>query len=283
MGDYIKVTFKLSPFEPWVDVLSYELGGIKFETFEQNDPELMAYIQEDQYNEQTVYNIIYDLSDSVKIEFTTQRIEQKNWNKIWEENYHPIIVDEKLLIRAPFHQPDPKIPYEILLTPKMSFGTGHHATTQLMVKEMFDLEFENAEVFDVGCGTGILSILAEKLKAKSVLAIDVDDWAVENAKENGVINKCSHIIVEKRQIHEVSANSYNIILANINLNVILDDLGTYVENLSDDGHLILSGFLQKDVGKVLDMASEIGLVQSASNELNDWAMLHFMKVAVEQK
>jgi ribosomal protein L11 methyltransferase len=216
-------------------------------------------------------------ADRAKITTEIKKVKRENWNVEWESNYHPIEVADRIYVRAAFHDPNPSFEYDLLITPKMSFGTGHHATTELMLTEMLNVNFEGKNVLDVGCGTGILSIFAKIRGAKRVFGIDIDDWAVENANENIGLNNCPEIIVENAEIGDVNEKPYNVILANINYNVILNDLQKYNQLLESGGELLLSGFYSNQKNDLLIAANKLGLLHKNDLVLNDWCMLHLLK------
>ncbi len=278
MDDYLELNLKIEPFEPWNDVLAQDLSSIGFDSFSEEDGLLKAYIKSKDFDQSNLDKLL-EAYPGVNISSHFESIPSVNWNKEWEANFDPVEVGGRIYIRAPFHDASPDLDIEILLTPKMSFGTGHHATTFMMMEEMLDLDLENSSVLDVGCGTSILSVLAEMLGAKDLLAIDNDDWAVENSKENIVINNSTRIIVEKAEISSVNKKSFNVILANINRNVIVNDLKKYAELLENKGHILLSGFRGDDIQMIRDLAKKIGLVYLNERVRDEWRMLHFVKEA----
>ena len=212
--------------------------------FEQTDDKLMAYFVEDGFEQDEVLKIL----EGYKYEIS--EIEEKNWNAEWERNFHPVVVDDFCAVRAHFHRPIPGVKYEIIITPKMSFGTGHHATTYMMIEQMRELDFTDRTVFDFGTGTGILAILAEKLGASNISAIDVDEWSIENAKENFERNNCHKIDVHLSTT--IPSEQFDIMLANINRNVILQYMPHLKQSLKEKGKLLLSGLLlqdEDDIGK----------------------------------
>ena len=276
MNDFIELKLRIQPFDPWSDVLSQNLADIGFESFTSEDPFLLAYISSDLFRFDDVIQILNLYGDTVKFEIETSVIKAKNWNEEWESNFNPVVIEDKIYIRAPFHEDRPDIPIEIKLTPKMSFGTGHHATTHMMLLEMLNLDFIDKKVLDVGSGTAVLAILAEKLGANGILAIDNDDWAVMNGKENQEINNCHKIIVEKAEVQSVAKNGYNVILANINRNVILNDLSKYSELLSAGGHLLLSGFHHGEADELLALGRKFDLSEVNRKVMGEWCMLHLI-------
>jgi ribosomal protein L11 methyltransferase len=238
--NYIKISIALQ-LQEQADILIAQLSEINYDGFEENDNNLFAFIPEEKFNESELQGII----SAHSLLFSKEIIEQRNWNEEWEKDFEPVIVGDFCAIRASFHQPITTVKNEIIITPKMSFGTGHHSTTFLMVEAMEQIDFINKSVFDFGTGTGLLSILAEKLGAKNILAIDIDYWSIENAKENISENHCSNISIEKND-QIPSTKKFDIILANINKNVILPNLAIMQQQLTSQGVLLLSGLLEQD-------------------------------------
>lgn len=276
--NYYLVEFTIVPTIPGNDILSYELGEIGFESFVEEQDKLKAYVREDLFSAAAISEMLERYKNDFQISYRTELIQQQNWNAQWESNFNPIDVDKKLLIRAPFHAANPSFPLEIIIQPQMSFGTGHHETTFLIASRMLNLPIKNQSVLDMGCGTGVLAILAEKLAAKTVMAIDNDDWAVENAIENCALNNIQNVIVEKGDAGKLPEKAYNVILANINRNILLADMEVYFKALLSDGYLLLSGFFITDVDQLKEHAEQLGLTFVNKLEKNNWAMLEFKKM-----
>ena len=237
--------------------------------FEEEEDSLNAFIPEHQFREDEFSSVI-DLFENVS--YTKTIIENINWNKKWEEDFKPVIVDDFAAIRAGFHLPVGGVIHDIIITPKMSFGTGHHATTYLMIQQMKEIDFKGKTVLDFGTGTGVLAILASKLGASNVLAIDYDEWSIENTNENIIQNSCLNIIVE--QADAIPPNGkYDIILANINLNVITSSL-TNIVNASHQGTIVLlSGFLKENEGVLSNALLEAGLINLITEQRGDWILI----------
>lgn len=242
--NYIQIEFRTEEAAT-IDILIALLSQSGFESFEEEENILKAFIKEDAFKK----NSLNDIIKIVPVKFITTIIPTQNWNTQWESSFEPVLVNDFAAIRAGFHLPVKNVKHEIIITPKMSFGTGHHATTYLMISQMSHLIFVDKSVLDFGTGTGVLSILAEKMGAKSIHAIDNDDWSIENTRENISANNCSRIKVNKGDT--IAGNSkYDIILANINLNVISQNLRV-IAGVSEKGTLILlSGFLEKDTAEL---------------------------------
>jgi ribosomal protein L11 methyltransferase len=237
--------------------------------FEQTDEKLKAYFEEEGFDKDAVMQILsgYDC--------TVSTVEEQNWNAVWEENFQPVIVEDFCAVRAHFHQPISNVEHEIIITPKMSFGTGHHATTYMMMQQMRHIDFNQKKVFDFGTGTGILAILAEKLGAETITAIDVDDWSIENAKENFQRNGCSRIAVSLSS--QLPVDNYDIILANINRNVLLDYMEGLKKMVNPGGVVVLSGLLASDEADIKEAANRQGLQLKKKEEKNGWVSLLFFR------
>lgn len=263
MSNYCEITMNAQ--EPVQDLLIAELSSIGFDGFEQEEESLKAFVPEENYPHELL-NILLKKYD---ISYTKSIISKQNWNQLWESNFEPVQVDDFVGIRASFHPPFQNVAHELVITPKMSFGTGHHATTYLVMQLMKELPFAGAKVYDFGAGTGILAILAERLGATEVLAVDNDEWCIENASENISINSCKYIDIHKVDvINEIGP--YDIILANINKNIILENLTGLYKGLKTNGHLVLSGLLVTDEDDILDACKALGLVTLKVVERNGW-------------
>lgn len=256
------------------EILMAELVEANFETFLETDKGFEAYAEEDRYDFFLVEMIRKKYEGLTPIEFHFSKIPKKNWNEEWEKSFSPIVVEEKCVIRAAFHQPEKQYPIEVVITPKMSFGTGHHQTTYLMVKRMLYMDFTGKRVMDAGCGTGILAILAFKLGASEVQAFDIDEWSVENGNENIVVNGCPTVRIQQGKITEVDlTGKFDVILANINKNVLREELSEYSAFLTEGGYLLLSGFFTLDIPDLLAEASRHGLSEVGRDERDTWASL----------
>ena len=243
---YIGYYFKVQPLQPAVEILIAELGYAGFESFVENEDGVTAYIQKEEWNEHILNDIQILNSDEFQISYTFSEIEQVNWNAEWEKNFNPIIVDNQCSVRAPFHdKPDTK--YDIIIEPKMSFGTGHHETTHMMIQHILKNDFTNKSVLDMGCGTGVLAILAELKGAKPIDAIDYDNWCYLNSLENVERNNSKHITVLEGDAGLLKNKKYDIIIANINRNILLQDMKIYAACLNQKGMLFLSGFYADDI------------------------------------
>lgn len=272
---YIAYYFELVPLTPYKDILVAELGYAGFESFVETETGVTAYIQKTEWHENILDGIYILNSDEVSIKYSFGEIEQTNWNAEWEKNFNPIEVDGQVTVRAPFHE-KPKTAYDIIIEPKMSFGTGHHETTHMMIQHILKNDVEGKSVLDMGCGTGVLAILTEKRGARSIDAIDIDHWCFENSNENVERNKCEHISVFEGDASMLSGNSYDVIIANINRNILLNDLKTYVACLNRDGELYLSGFYSEDIPVIENACASHMLKLVKKLERNNWVALKFI-------
>lgn len=267
MSNTIEVTFKGLTKEKNEELVAM-LSSINFDAFEEFDFELKAFIGEDNYNMEA----LIEVADLYKISFTLNTIVQQNWNELWESNFQPVIVDDFCAIRASFHKPIDNVKFEIVITPKMSFGTGHHATTNMMINTMSKFDFEGKRVADFGTGTGILAILAEKMGSNYILAIDNDEWSIENAIENIENNDCDKIKIER--VDSFMPNEkFDVILANINKNVIIANSLQLAKSLNEEGFLLLSGLLKTDEQDLINEFLSQGLNHIRTIEKDNWICL----------
>ena len=254
---YIEYIFKVSPLQPGTEILIAELGYAGFESFVETEEGVTAYIQKDEWNEHILEDINILDSEEFIIQHTFSEIEQINWNEEWEKNFDSIEVDGKCTVRAPFH-PNRNFEYEIVIEPKMSFGTGHHETTFMMLQFILENDFEGKSVLDMGCGTAVLAILAEMRGASKLDAIDIDEWCFENSLENIERNHCKNISVFQGDASLLSGKKYDVIIANINRNILLNDMDTYRKCLDKGGVLYLSGFYLEDLPIITEACNNQG-------------------------
>lgn len=273
---YIEYNFEVTPKEPATEILIAELGGVGFESFVENDNGVTAYIQKEEWNATILEGVFVLKSDEFKIVYSQKEIAQTNWNAEWEKNFNPIQVDDLVSIRAPFHE-NPNLKYDIVIEPKMSFGTGHHETTHMMVQHLINLNVENKKVLDMGCGTGILAIFAEMKGAKPIDAIDIDAWCYENSLENVERNNCSNIAVYEGDSSILKEKKYDIIIANINRNILLSDMEIYTSCINENGNLLLSGFYSEDIPIIDAEVSKYGLTLNKTITRNNWVALQYQK------
>ena len=273
---YIAYEFFVTPQNPATEILIAELGHVGFESFVENDNGVTAYIQKQEWNS----NILDDLyilgSAEFKIKFSYHEVIQTNWNKEWEKNFNPIQVEGQVSVRAPFHE-NPSLKYDIVIEPKMSFGTGHHETTHMMIQHLLALDLENKKVLDMGCGTGILAIFAEMKGAQPTDAIDIDSWCYQNSIENVQRNGCKHITVLEGDSSLLKGKKYDVIIANINRNILLSDMKIYTDSLHQEGILLLSGFYKDDIAIIESEVVKHGLVFDKMIQRNRWVALKYKK------
>lgn len=272
--NYTELTITLLP--DYSDILTAELAELGFESFVETDEGFLAYIPETDFDESALQTVIAKYADQTAIAYQVSSLEKKNWNAEWEQNYSPIEVADKVRVRASFHAPDTRFRYELVINPKMSFGTGHHETTAMMLEHQTHINHTGKAVLDVGSGTGILAILAALMGAEPVVAFDIEEWAVENAIENAELNGCPQIRVFQGTIADVDpTDQYDIVLANINRNVLLAEIPIYTHLLTQNGQLLVSGFYEHDAADIEQKANESGLRCTAKLTKNQWASLRF--------
>jgi ribosomal protein L11 methyltransferase len=261
MGNYIHIRFhpvdKLQQ-----EILIAQLADLGYEGFEEGANYLSAYIPEEQFNEQDISNYT----------FIRETIAPKNWNAEWEQNFQPVVIGSFCAVRAHFHDPITTVKHEVIITPKMSFGTGHHATTSLMIQAMEHQPFTGKTVLDFGTGTGILAILAEKLGSTAITAIDNDDWSINNAAENIHLNHCSNIHLQKADSLQMSTR-FDVVLANINKHVILGNMAEIRQHLASEGVVYLSGLLSGDQPDIEAAANKAGMTLIDRKEKDSWICL----------
>lgn len=302
--NYIEVAIKITPYtEEYAEIVMAMLDDIPFESFSTEEPLLKGYIGQDNFNQQNLKTVLsfFDSGSDFSVSYTTSFIKEDNWNRAWESDFNPIFIDGLVTIKAPFHHNLPLTKYNIRIEPKMAFGTGHHQTTTMMVKGLLDLNGEgelssalcgeggilgkgwrslrNKQVLDMGTGTGVLAILAAKMRAKrAVHAIDVDIVAVNSAKENAWKNRLAnavHTLYGDGSL--IQANKYDLILANINRNILLQDMDTYSRGLRSGGVLVLSGFYTEDIPVLKEKAESCGLEYALEREIDNWASIIIYK------
>jgi ribosomal protein L11 methyltransferase len=254
------------------------LGEIGFESFDEEDKLIKAYIPENFFNQTTLEELFKEIPEEFgKVSWQIEKIEQQNWNAEWEKHFNPVLIYNTVLIRASFHQNLPEFPFEILIDPKMSFGTGHHSTTALMIKTMLSMDFTGKAALDMGCGTGVLAILAKKLGADAVTAIDIDEWAYSNAEENFQLNKINEYELLHGGAELLAGKEFDIILANINRNILVNDMNLYSKSLKPGGIILISGIYHNDLDQIRDAAEHNGIQYKNHIEKNSWIAAYFIK------
>lgn len=273
---YLEYAFQVRPLQPATEILIAELGYAGFESFIETEEGVLAYIQKKEWHENILKDIQVLESDEFKITHSSKEIEQVNWNEVWEKNFEPIVIADACAVRAPFHNPF-HVQYEIVIEPKMSFGTGHHETTFMMLQFVLENYFEGKTVLDMGCGTAVLAILAEMRGASKVDSIDIDDWCVENSEENVERNNCQNISVALGDASVLSNKpTYDTIIANINRNILLNDMEIYSKALKKEGELYLSGFYKEDLPIIINCCNKLGLQFVENKQKNNWIAAKFV-------
>ncbi len=249
------------------------LGELPFDSFAENKTGISAYMPYELYNEGRILETLDEIRQMIPLSWEVKQIEEQNWNKTWEENYPAVTISGRCYIRAPFHPHNPDVDFELLIEPKMSFGTAHHETTSMMIELLLDEDVAGKDVLDMGCGTGVLAILASKKGAKNVLAIDNDEWAYKNALENVGRNDCQEIIVKMGDEQVIGNTKFDLIIANINRNILLLQIDKYAEVLKPGGRIFMSGFYENDIPVLLEKAEPHELKLQAKRTKNKWAAI----------
>lgn len=274
MTQYLKISISSNP--DLHDLLIAELSRINYDSFQEFDAGIEAFIEVDCYEKSKLLEVLnkYGLGN----QFHTEKLENINWNKQWEKNFDPVYIEDRVQIRATFHEKKADFIHDIIINPKMSFGTGHHETTHLIIAEQLSINHGKKKVLDVGTGTGVLAIMADKLGAKWIDATDIDDWCIENSHENFELNGLQNFKILQGTIDKLTLDgSYDIIIANINKNVLLNELPIYSDLLANDGILVLSGFYSDDIDDLKAKAVQNNLLFKHSKTRNNWAMMHFVR------
>ncbi len=275
--DYIELKVDVVPSDSTInDVLVAQLAELGFDSFMDQPNGFNAYIRASDFNPE-LYDIVRNIliPEGTKVTWNINRIKDQNWNSLWESNFEPVIVDNRCLVRASFHKKIVDTEFDIVIDPKMAFGTGHHQTTWLMISAMLSEDLAGKVVLDMGCGTGVLAILAELKGARRITAIDIDDWAYRNALENIATNRCNKIGVVLGDVSKIKGLKFDVILANINLNILLNDLSEYVASLNPKGKIFLSGILATDLPNLIWKGEALALKHLYSLQRDNWAMIAF--------
>ncbi len=273
---YIEYNFSINPKEPATEILIAELGNVGFESFVETENGLTAYIQKNDWNKNILEDIFILSSDEFEISYQSDEVKQTNWNSEWEKNFKPIQVDEKVSVRASFHE-KPNLEYDIVIEPKMSFGTGHHETTHMMLQHLLALDLTDKKVLDMGCGTGLLAIFSEMRGATEIDAIDIDNWCYVNSLENVERNSCKKIKVYEGDASLLVNQKYDVIIANINRNILLNDIKYYSKCLENKGVLLLSGFYKEDIPIIEKETSKYNFKLDSIIERNNWVAIKLNK------
>lgn len=271
----MELDFTITPAFEGRDILLALLDNMGYDSFQETPHGLKAYILEEDFDEASLNQLYLFDSDQFELSYVKDKLENKNWNEEWETNYSPIFIDDRIHIRAPFHPAKPEFEIELLIVPKMSFGTGHHQTTRLVSRLMLELDIKGKEVLDMGTGTGVLAVLAEKRGASAITAIDNFGWAVENTEENAIANGCANITAVHGDAAVLPGRKFDIVLANINRNVLLEDMKSYIETLRPEGHLLISGFFENDFEMLHSEATKYGTTLINKETEDRWMACHF--------
>lgn len=275
--DYIEFNFTITPKETGNEILAAMLSDIGFESFIETEKGLLAYIPSAKFSTEDVEKLDILQNKEFSVKYDYRNILEKNWNEEWESSYNPVTVAGKCYVRAPFHPENSHCKYDIIIEPKMSFGTAHHETTSLMIEQILLLDMNGKSVLDMGCGTSVLAVLAAKMGAASVTAIDIDEWAFNNSIENVTRNKVEKVVKVLQGDTELITEMFDIIFANINRNILMRDIPKYIEHFNKSGILLLSGFYDADVPVISDRAESNGMRFISKNIKNNWIVLKFKK------
>jgi ribosomal protein L11 methyltransferase len=273
MQDYTEVTFTVEPLEPWRDLLIAELGDLGFDSFEETATGVKAYVPSVRFDKAAVIALVAGQDPQVRISQHHRSIAPRNWNAEWENSFQPVEVGRSVRLRAEFHPYVDGFTHDIVVTPRMAFGTGHHATTRMMVEAMLALDMKGKHVCDLGCGTAVLAILAERMGAATVHAVDIDGQAVDNARENLALNGCHRTLVEKGEVGLLEPDTCDVILANIERNTLLRDMVAMRDALREGGALLLSGFVKDDASRMIAAVEAVGMVPAEHLHQAEWTLI----------
>lgn len=276
---YIKTIFKFQSIEDYQqDLLISDLADLGFDTFEDSENGFTAFVIKDNFNEQELKDLLLIYAEDFQTNYILEDVADENWNAEWEKNFSPLIIDDVCYVRATFHEPQPSYPYEIIIDPKMAFGTGHHQTTTMVMQYILAADVKGKEILDMGCGTGILAILASKLGAERLMAIDYDDICYDSTIENAALNKVTNLSALCGSKEVIPNEQYDIIFANINRNILLDQIGRYAEVLKPEGKIFFSGFyLDPDLGMITAECAKYGIKYVDHKQNGDWVAAQFEK------
>jgi ribosomal protein L11 methyltransferase len=275
--DYLELDVKVNPRQPGSDLLITELAELGFESFVETPDGFLAYIPGKDFSESLLSPMQQLTEELGKVSWSQKVIPAQNWNAEWESSYQPIRIADKLIIRAPFHEPVKDVEIDLEIQPQQSFGTGHHPTTRLMAEKLLTMPLDGRYVLDMGCGTGVLAILAAKRGAAEVLGIDIETNAVMNAIENVQRNHITNVVIEEGVDDRIGNRKFDVVLANINKNVLVVALPNYEKALKPGGELLMSGFFTTDVAALKEAAEKIGLKFNSTQNDGEWALVHFVK------
>ena len=274
--DYMELRCRVVPAEPGYEILIAELSELGYDSFVENEDELLAYIAEGDFNKNDLDHLDILSMDNFEVGFERNLVKDQNWNAKWEEDYSPVLIDNRVSIRAPFHE-KPEVEFDIEIMPKMSFGTAHHATTAQMIQCLLEKDVKGMQVLDMGSGTAVLAILASMKGAKSVDAIDNDEWAYNNAVENIERNKITNVQAELGDADLLKGRSYDFVMANINRNILLNDLQAYANAMKPQAELFMSGFYEDDISLLKEEAQKWGIEYVSHRMKDDWIASKWIK------
>ncbi|NVN95761.1 MAG: 50S ribosomal protein L11 methyltransferase [Bacteroidetes bacterium] len=274
---YIELNIKMNPENPLMEIVMVELGELGFESFVDIEDGMLAYIQETFFDEQSISKMQIIKENPSLFSYTFQIMEDKNWNEVWESNYDAVVINNRCGIRAPFHPENKDIEFDLVIMPKMSFGTAHHETTSNMIEFLLEENLKNKSVLDMGCGTSVLAILAAKLGARDVVAIDNDEWAYNNSLENIVMNNVPDIKVFLGDASLLPSMHFDVIIANINRNILLNDIQAYALSLNSNGVLLMSGFYEQDIPIIKEECAKYDIAFERYISKNNWVAVRFIK------
>jgi ribosomal protein L11 methyltransferase len=267
----------MNPENPLMEIVMVELGELGFESFVDTEDGMLAYIQETLFDEKSIQNMQIIKENPSLFSYTFQKMEDKNWNEVWESNYDAVVINNRCGIRAPFHPENKDIEFDLVIMPKMSFGTAHHETTSNMIEFLLEENLKNKSVLDMGCGTSVLAILAAKLGARDVVAIDNDEWAYNNSLENIVMNNVPDIKVFLGDASLLPSMHFDVIIANINRNILLNDIQAYALSLNSNGVLLMSGFYEQDIPIIKEECAKYDITFERYISKNNWVAVRFIK------
>jgi ribosomal protein L11 methyltransferase len=277
--DYTKTTINISPAEDWIrDVIAAQLAEIGYESFVETETGLEAFIPKERFKNDDFNMVLNEYRTTFYFSVSQETIKDQNWNQVWEKNYFkPLVISDKCVVRAPFHSEYPKAEYEIIIEPNMAFGTGNHETTSMMLEYILENDFAGKSVLDMGCGTGILGILASMKGAKKVTAIDIDEWSYNGAKDNAQLNNINNIEVKLGDASLLGDEEYDFIFANIQRNVLIADMPKYSNCLNKNGKIFLSGYFEDDKNDIKVAAENQDLTDAGLKIKNNWVAHSFSK------
>jgi ribosomal protein L11 methyltransferase len=277
--DYYKIEIEITPFEEWLrDVLMAQLAETGIESFTETPTGMEAFIPVAAFQEADVFDLLKTFEENYSFRVSKELIKSQNWNEVWEKNYFkPLVIAGECLVRAPFHKEFPQCQYEIVIEPNMAFGTGNHETSSMMLEAILKENLTGKKVLDMGCGTGILGILASMKGASEIMSVDIDEWSVKGTYENAALNNIKNLKVKKGDASLLGTEKYDFIFANIHKNVLMNDLPAYSKSLNQNGKLFISGFYTEDIPELKAKAESVGMKETGFTIKNNWVAAYFVK------